>query len=1115
MTGYTASLTQAALAYYYFDFTNDVKTKTLSCLRSIILQLAKQTAGTMSLEALQKTYPMGTPPAQEFLGVLKSLISQCNRVYIVVDALDECTDQEDLFDLLNSIRDWELECLSILVTSRDEPDIRECVDPTAEQEILLNNSGIDNDIRSFIVETLRKDKKLRAWTELFSEIEEALTNGAQGMFRWVDCQMQTLRRCSSRADVRKALEDLPETLDKTYERILRNIHPNLREYAFRLLQWLCIAESPIDIENVMDAFAASMGEEPHFDPDARFVSSDKVLALCPGLIFVVVANSRSFSTGNHNMHKDCIEIAHYSVKEYLVSDRLPAAPDPLCKFRIQEPLANLAMAKTCLVYAIWGPHQSDFQSGFVCSFAQFARLQWHDFYQKAEKGSRLTELAISYLTRKKGHSLDGNIDAAMGFAIENGLDDIERYLLDHYRPSVDPSLALLANCNLMEFPSLDFVDFWIEQGADVNALSVNQRLPHAYPLGSRPLHFAAYGGNVALAQALLQHGASREARNAEGLTPLMALLRPPGHLEIEFIKLFWFDGAEKSLDRSLQNLLHQASILQPHSGDEVLMRELVIWLLNRGVSPHSKDCEGDTPLHKAALWSNTIAIETLCAATARLPEYGGCLITFLRTIRYRECRLSSAQLLFEIDPNPFGPFRDGSGLLSWVLVVSGDIDDRAFGSRFTALFLTHDEDPAHTKLDFYMSFLENMIKGGSSDKLAIIRWLAMKLVEQRDLDFLGTEVWFAALDTLTSGSLYWTTELEAREGINNLFQQVRELFENREIFGVGIRELYQLLLREVLDRGPLAELIISQEPAYVELGLSDEIQTVPRSYSVPRSRPMTPCESQHTFMSLMLHREIHPDTQNEEGEATLLDAIIHGGLEMTRLLIKRLLLKRACDMNHQNPEGLTPLTGVVSYFSYNYCRSEVLKSFLAAGCDGDIQDNAGRTPLMIAAYRGLDDLAELLLDAGCNANLQDREGGTPVTEAVYDGVNDGVDDWAWESIYRVDQWKRRKNLWKERFSPIGGHTALMYAVMAGERQVVKLLLKNACDVTLKNNDDQTALDLARQFEENDIVQILLGLKQHEQSDNEEYQQSDHEEYEQSDHEEYEQSDYEEYTQRPL
>ena len=77
-----------------------------------------------------------------------------NRIYIVLDALDECMDQEDFFEILKLIRDWDLQELSILATSRDEPDIRQQLSPHFEQEISLKNPGVDADIILFIAKTL-------------------------------------------------------------------------------------------------------------------------------------------------------------------------------------------------------------------------------------------------------------------------------------------------------------------------------------------------------------------------------------------------------------------------------------------------------------------------------------------------------------------------------------------------------------------------------------------------------------------------------------------------------------------------------------------------------------------------------------------------------------------------------------------------------------------------------------------------------------------------------------------------------------------------------------------------------------------------------------------------
>ena len=1124
MTIYMASRTQGALVFYYFDFTNDVKTKTSSCLRSIIQQLIEQTADTTSLQALLKAYAMGTPPIQEFLDALKRILCRHDRVYIVVDALDECTDQEELFDLLKSIRDWKLECLSILVTSRDEPDIRDCVLPTPKQEIRLQNSAIDNDVRLFIVETLEKDKRLQCWSDIFSEIEEALTNGAHGMFRWVDCQLQTLRGCPSRAEARKALSNLPETLDKTYERMLRNVRPNLCDYAIRLLQWLCIAGGPVDLDDIMEAFATSIGEEPYFDPDARFVSSDKVLALCPGLI--IRCNDNAFWR-NH------VQIAHYSVKEYLVSNRLPTAPNPLYKFRVELPLANLAMAKTCLVYAIFAPHEPyhlslGFRRKSKASFMRSARRKWPRFFSNAKRDSQLVELAGSYLSRKKGHSLDGDINTAMYFAVRHRFRDTETWLMDYHRSSINPSLVLLTKCKIDEIRPLDMIEFWIKQGADVNgpdisALDVKTRTlyyrllnsyPKFTPRGSTPLHMAAYRSSMALAQLLLLNGASREAEDYAGSTPLEVAFEEPSRLNLDLIKLLWFDGGQNRFDSSGGNLLHKVARIKSQQGDQmsslennaVLMEETVAWLINHGVDPLSKDAEGETPLHKAAGRHNPMTIKVLYAATGKSVEYEGCLLAFLENVRFEKPTLSTAQLLLEIDPDPFRRFPDFSGLLPFLLqnavhhakTVNDDYpsldfgltalflkhkeepDVPDFGSVSTTLFLKHDKDAAHTKLDLYMSFLELIATDYSIEVSTILRWLAMELVKRGDLDLLGIGVWSGTLILLSHFLIHDFVLLKRERLLHRFYLQIQKMLEKRQLFGIGIKELYRLLLCTVLDRGPLAKLIISQEPEYTALGLSDSIPNI--------SRSKEPGWLERSFVGLIIHGEIHPDTRCGNEYAALLNAIMHP-IEMVRLLMKRLILKRACDINYQTREGLTILAGGVGYLPSRAGQETlILRCCLKAGCDANIQDDAGRTPLMIAAYRGLYEFTGVLLRARCNANLQDREGGTPVADIVTNNT-----------MYRGNMQK----LWKERFAPVGGHTALMYAVIVGDHLIVKALLEYGCDTKLRNNQGRTALDLAMHFDESEIVRLLGGHEESEQSDQGQCAQSDWEEYEESDLEGYE------------
>lgn len=53
-----------------------------------------------------------------------------------------------------------------------------------------------------------------------------------------------------------------------------------------------------------------------------------------------------------------------------------------------------------------------------------------------------------------------------------------------------------------------------------------------------------------------------------------------------------------------------------------------------------------------------------------------------------------------------------------------------------------------------------------------------------------------------------------------------------------------------------------------------------------------------------------------------------------------------------------------------------------------------------------------------------------------------------------------------------GYTALMYASMNGHMEIVKLLLENGADTSIKNNDGKTALILAFENNHIDIVDLI-------------------------------------------
>ena len=103
-------------------------------------------------------------------------------LYIIVDALDECSERETLLSLIEEIVDWKLNTLHILATSRKERDIDDCLSSLVSNEINIQSTLVDADIRIHVHDKLRNDRKLKKWqASAQAEIEAALVGGAHGM----------------------------------------------------------------------------------------------------------------------------------------------------------------------------------------------------------------------------------------------------------------------------------------------------------------------------------------------------------------------------------------------------------------------------------------------------------------------------------------------------------------------------------------------------------------------------------------------------------------------------------------------------------------------------------------------------------------------------------------------------------------------------------------------------------------------------------------------------------------------------------------------------------------------------------------------------------------------
>lgn len=173
------------LVYFYFDFHEEKKQDVEGLLLSIVVQLAyQQEKLPIQFKSLCEDFKERRRRlnGEELLKVLHATIRQFRRVYLFLDALDECGEQQGVLSLIaNLVRSGA--GFSILITSRDTTGIsRSAPGQISTNTIYMSLDNVNMDIRTYVINSLSRDPKLRERpTHVKAEIEAALTSGSDGM----------------------------------------------------------------------------------------------------------------------------------------------------------------------------------------------------------------------------------------------------------------------------------------------------------------------------------------------------------------------------------------------------------------------------------------------------------------------------------------------------------------------------------------------------------------------------------------------------------------------------------------------------------------------------------------------------------------------------------------------------------------------------------------------------------------------------------------------------------------------------------------------------------------------------------------------------------------------
>lgn len=184
---YCQTSVDANLAYFYFDFADQTNSKRRAegFLRSVIRQLSTPKL-PKAVKTLYEENNYGSYIASEsaLQDTLKSLFQQESAFFIVIDALDECIEKQEVLEMVKLIREWGSRNTRIMITSRRERDIEDGFSELEPLQIAITANSIHHDLERYIENCISRNRRLRNWCrkpELDQRIRSTLLKGANGM----------------------------------------------------------------------------------------------------------------------------------------------------------------------------------------------------------------------------------------------------------------------------------------------------------------------------------------------------------------------------------------------------------------------------------------------------------------------------------------------------------------------------------------------------------------------------------------------------------------------------------------------------------------------------------------------------------------------------------------------------------------------------------------------------------------------------------------------------------------------------------------------------------------------------------------------------------------------
>ena len=412
--------------------------------------------------------------------------------------------------------------------------------------------------------------------------------------------METLRYCLP-PSVRRTLRELPESLDETYERILKEIKKPNRGHARRVLECLVVAIRPLRVAELAEVLAVDFDDVegiPKLNTDWRWEDQEQALLIaCSSLIAIVEAEDSRV-----------VQFSHFSVKEFLTSSRLATASGEAAVYHIDLEPAHTTLAQACLGVLLRTRYDVEGHTPSDHPLAEYAAEHWTTHTEFAGVSSRLQKGMEYLFDPDKPH-----------FEVWRTLYNIDaQYVtgpLLKFKDTGKPAAAPLYYAALCGFDGL-VEHLIIKYPEDVNASGGSYVRPLVAALAGRhfqtaellrhngadphcqgssmmtPLHSAAYYEDLEVVQKLIEYGADVGAEDLHGCTPMHVASECYDLKDHSVLRLLLEHGADVNARRKNGSTpLHMASFYGA--------LEVVRLLLEQGADVKAVNDDGQTALQIA------------------------------------------------------------------------------------------------------------------------------------------------------------------------------------------------------------------------------------------------------------------------------------------------------------------------------------------------------------------------------------------------------------------------------------------------------------------------------------------------------------------------------------